>query len=262
MTPYYEKDGIVLYHGDCREVLAGLGTVDHVITDPPYEAEAHTQGRRAYSGRRSAEHPKGIAEERPLAFAAIDEQQRTDVGAHLARLSQGWILVFCQVEATQAWRAALEPARYIRTQIWVKPDGTPQFTGDRPGMGYESIVTCWAGESRPRWNGGGRHGVYYAMTVKGSEHQTPKPEPLMRELVALFSDPGELVLDPYAGSGTTLRACKDLGRRCIGVELNERYCEIAARRLDQNVLPLATTTAPASAGPGLFEGLERPGRDK
>ena len=254
MKPYYEKDGIVLYHGDCREVLAGLDRVDHVITDPPYEAEAHTKGRRGNLSPKRAHCPTQIADFRPLGFDAMTAADRAIVGASMGRLANGWILVFCQVEAAHLWAEACKPARYLRTQIWVKPDGCPQFTGDRPGMGYESIVTCWAGPKRPHWNGGGRHGVYTHMTVKGSEHQTPKPEPLMRELVHLFTDPGDLVLDPFAGSGTTLRACKDLGRRCIGVERNERYCEITARRLDQNVLPLAPTLTPGTAGPGLFDG--------
>lgn len=247
MTPYYQKDGIVLYHGDCREVLAGLEAVDHVITDPPYEAEAHTMQRRC------RDVLEGRARAASIGFDAMTAANRQTAGAHFARLARGWILVFCQVEAAMLWRGALAPAKYLRTQIWRKPDGAPQFTGDRPGMGYESIVTCWAGQGRPHWNGGGRHGVYEHMTVKGSEHQTPKPEALMRELVALFTDPGELVIDPFAGSGTTLRACKDLHRRCIGVEINERYCEIAARRLDQNVLPLAPTLTPGTANPNLFE---------
>jgi site-specific DNA-methyltransferase (adenine-specific) len=65
---------------------------------------------------------------------------------------------------------------------------------------------------------------------------TEKPIELMRELVSLFTDPGELILDPFMGSGTTLRAAKDLGRRAIGIELEEKYCEIAVQRLAQEVL--------------------------
>jgi site-specific DNA-methyltransferase (adenine-specific) len=238
VTPYYEQGGIVIYHGDCRDILPQLGPVDHVITDPPYEAEAHSLGRRAFSGKSSAAHPKGIAEERPLDFAAISDDDRKLAGKLMANVSRGWVLVFCQVEAAMLWRDALKPAKYIRTQIWRKPDGAPQFTGDRPGMGYESIVSCWAGNGRTWWHGGGRHGVYEHMTVKAASHQTQKPEQLMCDLVSLFSNAGETILDPFMGSGTTLVAAKRLGRKAIGIESEEKYCEIAARRLSQGALNL------------------------
>jgi hypothetical protein len=228
---YYEDASVRLYHGDCLDVLPQLGQVDHVITDPPYEAEAHTMGRRAFSGRSDATHPKGIAEERPLGFDPITEAQRASAGALMAGVSCGWVLVFCQVEAAMLWRASL-PAKYLRTQIWRKVDGAPQFTGDRPGMGYESIVTCWAGDGRSRWNGGGRHGFYDYPTVKaGTGHQTEKPLALMSELVALFSDEGDTILDPFAGSGTLGAAAKLNGRKAILIEREEKYCEIAAKRL-------------------------------
>jgi len=231
VTPYYQDDAVTLYHGDCREILPMLGPVDHVITDPPYEAEAHQLGRRAFSGRSNAAHPKGIAEERPLGFAAITDADRKLVGPLMAAKSRGWVLVFCQVEAAMLWREAMKPAKYVRTQIWRKPDGAPQFTGDRPGMGYESIVSCWAGEGRSRWHGGGRHGVYEHMTVKAAAHQTQKPEALMSELVSLFTDPDHVILDPFGGSGTTAVAAKKLGRRCIVIERDEKHCETTAARL-------------------------------
>ena len=231
VPPYYDRDGVTIYHGNCLEILPTLGPVDHVITDPPYEAEAHTQGRRAGGSH-------GVCVERPLLFPAITEADRVAIGGLMAAASSGWVLVFCQVEAAMLWRAAITPAKYVRTQVWRKPDGAPQFTGDRPGMGYESIVTCWAGEGRSRWNGGGRHGFYEHMTVKTGQHQTAKPEGLMSELVALFTNPGELILDPFAGSGTTGVAAKRLGRRCILIEQNEAYCEVSAKRLSQGALAL------------------------
>jgi site-specific DNA-methyltransferase (adenine-specific) len=238
IQPFYSDSSVTLYHGNCLDILLQIDAVDHVITDPPYEDEAHALGRRAFSGKTDAAHPKGIAEVRPLGFPAITGTERMGSGASMAVLSRGWVLVFCQVEAAMLWRDALRPAKYMRTQIWRKSDGAPQFTGDRPGMGYESIVTCWAGEGRSRWHGGGRHGFYDYPTSKSGEHQTQKPEPLMSELVSLFTDPGDLILDPFAGSGTTLVAAKRLGRRAIGIELNEKYCEVAAKRLSQGALDL------------------------
>lgn len=234
LEPYYhdEAAGITVYCGDCRDVLPLLDAVDHVITDPPYEPEAHTQGRR--SGRGGDARKWGVAK-LVVDFVPITDEMRSECGRNASRLARSWILVFCQVEAAMSWRCALEPSQYVRTQVWVKPDSTPQFTGDRPAMGYESIVTCWNGGGRPRWNGGGRRGVY----VYGSKdplnrpegHATPKPLPLMRELIELFTDPGDLVLDPFAGSFTTGVACKELGRRFIGIELEQKWCEVGVRRL-------------------------------
>jgi site-specific DNA-methyltransferase (adenine-specific) len=152
----------------------------------------------------------------------------------MARLARRWILVFCQVEAAMKWRAALEAAGavYKRTCIWVKPDGKPQYSGDRPGIGYDSIVACHA-PGRSTWNGGGSHGVF--IVNKGGDprtgHQTQKPLALMELLVRLFSDNGQLILDPFAGSGTTGVAAIRLGRRFIGWEMNPAYVEIARRRM-------------------------------
>ena len=242
MTPYYERDEIAIYHGDCIDVLPALGLrFDHAITDPPYEEEAHTKQRRVRRGK--------VARTEALPFDAIDAETRDGAGRLLGGMVARWCLVFCQVEASQLWRAALEAGglAYRRTCIWVKPDGMPQYTGDRPGMGYETILAMHA-PGRSRWNGGGRHGVFiHNRGETGGEpapHPTTKPSRLMSDLVALFTDPGELIVDPFMGSGSTLRAAKDLGRRAIGIEIEERYCEIAAKRMAQAVLPFIAAQAP------------------
>lgn len=203
------------------------GSVDVVITDPPYEAKAHTSHRLvARAG--------GKLEVEPLTFPPITEEQRAESARQMARLARRWLLVFCQVEAAMKWRAALESAGavYERTCQWIKPDGKPHYTGDRPGIGYESIVACHA-PGRSRWNGGGSHGVF--IVNKGGDtrtgHQTQKPLALMELLVRLFSEPGELILDPFAGSGTTGVAAVRLGRRFVGWEMNPAYEDIARRRL-------------------------------
>jgi site-specific DNA-methyltransferase (adenine-specific) len=218
-----------IHEGDCLAGLAGLpdGSVDVVITDPPYEAEAHTPARLvARAG--------GRLEVEPLTFPPITEEQRTKSSRNMARLARRWILVFCQVEAAMKWRVALESAGavYKRTCLWVKPDGKPQYSGDRPGIGYESIVACHA-PGRSTWNGGGSHGVFI-VNKSGDQrtgHQTQKPLALMELLVRLFSDPGELVLDPFVGSGTTGVAAIRLGRRFLGWEMNSSYVGIARRRM-------------------------------
>lgn len=254
MQPYYEHDGIVIYHGDCREVLPKLGSVDHVITDPPYEADSHSKGRRV---KRMGIQPhdkwafidkSGTPRYEHLPFPAITAEERDVVSQDIGRLTKRWALVFCQAEGAHLWERALLVSGLNRRRwcVWTKPDAQPQFSGDRPGVGYETIVACHA-MGRSRWNGGGKVGVFvYAKqsdpgctpSAGGAPHPTTKPEPLMRELVALFTDPGESILDPFMGSGTTLVAAKRLGRKAIGIELNEKYCEIAAKRLAQGALDL------------------------
>ena len=219
--------------GSCLDLSTGLASLpdkaaDVVISDPPYEAEAHTSQRLVARAR-------GRLEIEPLTFPPITEEERTAASVQMARLARRWILVFCQVEAAMKWRAALEGAGavYKRTCLWVKPDGKPKYSGDRPGIGYESIVACHV-PGRSTWNGGGSHGVF---TVnKGGDprtgHQTQKPVALMELLVRLFSDRGELVLDPFSGSGTTGVAAIRNGRRFLGWELNPEYVQIARRRLE------------------------------
>lgn len=233
-----------LVHGDNREVLPGLpdGSVAHVITDPPYEAAAHTQGRRQKAhdphGARDAAGWTHKIVSAPLPFPAISEVDRQAVSSELARLAARWLVVFCQTEATHKWSEALLVGGGVtkRIGVWVKPDGQPQFSGDRPGCGFESIVFAHA-KGRSRWNGGGRVAVFTHNKQEsgdsrfGVEHPTRKPLSLMLELVELFTDPDDIVLDPFAGSGTTGVACLRLGRRFIGCELDPRYAAIATERL-------------------------------
>ena len=249
----YDRDGITLYHGDCIDLLPTLVPVHHVITDPPYEAEAHTLQRRQH-GAGGARRYAGISA-KPLTFDAIDAAMRAAVAKDCGRLVRRWVLTFCQIEASQTWRVAYEAAGlcYRRTCIWVKPDGLPQLSGDRPGMGYETFVAMHAAGAS-RWNGGGRRGVFTHQRVPAGtvDHPTAKPLALMLELVRLFTDPGETILDPFAGSGTTLLAARALGRRAIGIERDAHYCDVAVQRLAE---PLFDQT---DASPFTQLGLELP----
>lgn len=228
-------------HADCREVLPSMPdkSVAHVVTDPPYEAEAHTSHRRVKRNGSDAGERWGNGDSREamieaLGFDPITAEDRGAVALEIARLSSRWSVVFCQVEAGQLWRVALETGGHVyrRSCVWVKPDAQPQFSGDRPGMGYETIVVAHA-KGRCAWNGGGKVGVFTHVknTPGGSDHPTTKPVPLMLELVELFTDPDELVLDPFAGSGTTGVACLRLGRRFIGIERDAKYHAVAVERL-------------------------------
>lgn len=226
----------VLHHGDCLDPATGLATladrsVDHVICDPPYEAEAHTKGRRQKAG--------GGVVAVPLDFAPITEAQRRECAMHVARIARRWIVLFCQMEAAHLWKDALVAggAEYVRTGVWTKPDGQPQLTGDRPGVGYETIVIAHGARDhgKMRWNGGGRTAVwnYNKSDIAGIKHShtTQKPLDLMSALVRDFTDPGETVLDPFAGSGTTGVACIQAGRSFIGWERDGKYHAAALARL-------------------------------
>jgi site-specific DNA-methyltransferase (adenine-specific) len=233
-----------VHHGDCLPWLATLpdGCVQHVITDPPYEAEAHTKQRRSL---KDATQKRGAANsgdvrylDSELPFAAIDEGARSAAAAQFARVAARWSVVFCQIEAVFVWRAALVAggAEWIRGGVWRKPDGMPQFTGDRPGQGFESLAIAHP-KGRKRWNGGGKHAVWTHGLEHGhggggrNQHPTQKPLRLMMELLADFTDPDDIILDPFAGSGTTGVAALRLGRRFIGCELDAKYHAVACERL-------------------------------
>ncbi len=228
-----------LFLGDCIEVMQHLETVNHVITDPPYEAEAHTKGRRLLGKMDSRVGKHRRIDNLAIDFCQMDEALRAQASKSIQALARGWSLIFCQVEGVHLWMQAMSGSKYKRTGIWVKPDGAPQFTGDRPGMGYESIVMHWNGEGRSRWNGGGKHGVFtcgksdagYGHGGLLNEHPTKKPIKLMKELVTLFSRSGETILDPFMGSGSTGVACIQLGRKFIGIEKDPHYFQVACERI-------------------------------
>ncbi len=232
-----------LYLGDCRDILPTLPKVDAVITDPPYEAEAHGAGRRLL-GRTDELADARVREIHvaPLDFAAMDDALRAYMAEWAAASCEGWMLAFCQAEAVASWKVAMEAAgmKWRRAMVWVKPDSSPQLSGDRPAQGYESIAASWCGAGRSEWNGGGKRGVFTfgkhdaGMGHGGgrNEHPTQKPVALMRELVGLFSNPGQTVLDMCAGSASTGVAAVQIGRRFIGIEREPKYFDIACRRIE------------------------------
>lgn len=242
-----------LHHGDCLDPVSGLASlpdksVGHVITDPPYEAEAHTMQRRVK--RNGGE----LVATEPLDFDPITSEQRADVAAHMARVSRGWIVVFCQVEAVTAWRDALAAggAKYRRTLPWVKPDAMPSLHGRWPGQSFEAIVLASVRGAGP-CPGGGAAIAYVLSKSEGvpggkAPHPTTKPLPLMTRLVELVSLDGETICDPFAGSGTTGVACNQLGRNFVGWERDANYHAIASRRLNGD------EAKPRPEQPSLFGG--------
>jgi site-specific DNA-methyltransferase (adenine-specific) len=206
---------------DCREVLPTLKNIDHVITDPPYSAKTHN-GARTHGNLESP-------------FIDFDAMSDTDFLAFCGQcvnLAQRWVVMTC------AWQhaAKLEDSGLplVRLGVWVKSNGAPQFSGDRPGVGWEAVAILHR-EGRKHWNGGGHHAVWECpiVTPGTSRHPTEKPVRLVSDWVRLFSDPGEMVLDPCFGSGTTGVACMKMGRRFIGVEKREDYFNIGVSRIQQ-----------------------------
>ena len=231
---------IDLHHGDCLDVLAGMqdGSVDVILTDPPYAQDVYLRSAAAAKHQLTGPNPCGRPSLAAMAAGAIGsiDTLAAPVAAHVARLTKRWALVFSDVEFCHEWRRLLEleGMRYVRTGGWAKLYAMPQMSGDRPAVGFEPCTIVHA-QGPMRWNGGGLPALWTYPIAKGKarpEHPCPKPLPLMRRLVELFTDPGDVVLDPFMGSGTTGVACKELGRDFIGIELDAEYYRIAKARIE------------------------------
>lgn len=248
--------------GDCLDVMPQLGKVDHVIGDAPYENVLHSAMGAMRSLRTDG---KEYASNRleGLSFDGVDEKRGAFSDAAV-KASEGWVLYFAIAEGVGAWRDALQAsgAKYDTCLAWVKPDATPRFNGQGAARGFECVVTAWAGRGHKRWNAGGKRGIYTHCVnppTRHGAHPTEKPASLMRELIGDFTNTGQVILDPFMGSGTTGVACVQLDRRFIGIELDPDYFEIACKRIEeayrQPRLPLAEKPKPAETA-NLFEDKE------
>ncbi len=219
----------VLVRADCRTVLP-LDGIDAFILDPPYEEHMH----KAKTGARGI-RTDGHANPPPVDFPSIDGMREWVAERCKGR---GWFIGFCTPEGVARWRDALEAAghRYKRACVWVKPDAAPQFNGQGPAMGAEMFVATWTGRGVSKWNGGGRRNVFTHMTnAPGRDglHPTEKPIALMMEIVELFTNPGDLICDPFMGTGATGIAALRLGRRFIGIERDLKYFRRAVERIEE-----------------------------
>jgi len=243
---------ITLVHSDCLDPQNGLAvwpdlTFDCAITDPPYSERTQNKHRVGGNGGKPS-RPKEIG------FAPLTDEVREGVAYHFARLVRRWVLVFTDDRGIQPWADALQAngLEWIRTIVWIKVAGTPQFTGDRPANGAEYIMLAHRRGSKI-WNGGGKAGVYWYRPVRGQAknprlHDAQKPILLMSELVKDFTLPGESVLDPFAGAGTTLMSCKRHGRDAIGYESDFEIAEVARRRLECEVVSEPTVERKGARG--------------
>lgn len=223
-TPYYQDSAVTIYHGDCREILPLLPKVDLVLTDPPYGVNI---GEHAGAYDKRLRHLTKNAylsyEDTPHNFEKIVAPAITDALALCPRA-----MVFSVPPAM--W--LLPPPKAIGGIF------LPHSVG-RNSWGFSTFAHCLLYGTAPDNHLGCKAtGILnYSVAVKNG-HPTPKPIEWMIWAVSLGSRPSETILDPFMGSGTTLRAAKDLGRKAIGIEICEEYCSIAAKRMAQEVLAL------------------------
>ena len=233
MKPYYEHGGITIYHGDCREILPTL-SADPIITDPPFSERTH-RGHDA-SARGHLGRGRDDANRKPLGYSAWGP---ADVAAYCLMATKavsGWIVTMTDHTLTPAYCDGLAAAgRYVFAPLpYFAPGSTVRLSGDGPCSWTTWIIVARTA-AQSRW--GTLPGGYVAgRNWLGTARMGGKPLPLMNCLVRDYSRDGETVLDPCMGSGTTLVAAKNLRRKAIGIEIEEKYAEIAAKRLSQEVL--------------------------
>lgn len=219
MKPYYEEAGIKIFHGDCRDLLPVV-TGDLLLTDPPYGVGG---GSGTIGLQRSGKH----------SYAEFDDSRESVVREVVPRFID-YLTVIPRAILTpgplccnaypqpDSFGVFYQPAS-VGLQKWGRGDAQPIFYYGRDPLVGKRILSC----SRR-----------LTETPKPNGHPCPKPLDAWQWLLDKGSLPGETVVDPFMGSGTTLVAAKKLGRNAVGVELEERYCEIAAKRLAQGVLAL------------------------
>lgn len=216
MNPYYEHGGITIYHGNCREILPTLEPVDLVLTDPPY-------GIGESAGRNKSRSKMAVSKD--YGNASWDDAPPDKETINLAIAAGRSAIVFggnyFALPASPCWL------------VWDKDNGATDFADCELAWTNLEIAVR---RIRWRWQGmlqehGGKH-------KELRQHPTQKPLAVMKWCIERVPGNPQSIIDPFMGSGTTLRAAKDLHRKAIGIEIDERYCEIAANRLRQNVLPL------------------------
>jgi DNA modification methylase len=212
MRPYYQDDAVTIFCGDCREIVPQLGRFDLLLTDPPYGIGADNRRRILSRGKLAAATDYGES-----------NWDAAPVSTELLKMVRG----LCEKQIVWGGNY-FELPPCVGPMVWDKLNGSNDFADGE--LAWNNLGTALR-IYRHRWNG---------MIRKDHEtrfHPTQKPLALMLWCIGLAGDV-QTILDPFAGSGTTGRAAKDLGRKATLIEREERYCEIAARRMAQEVLPL------------------------
>jgi len=228
VKPYYQEDGITIYHGDVRNIQPRC---DVVVTDPPYNV-----------GMAYSDHDDRMDERKYL-------QWLRDIFSHACgdwSRALVWFWQGIRVFNGEARACLPEGFEIHHAAAWFKREFAGDlFKGAHPGFAWEPII--WAARGKPEYHGPrGGHDARDCLVEdrssrhdKGAlEHPCPKPQRTVTRVLSWVSSDTDTILDPFCGSGTTLVAAKNLGRMAIGIDVSERYCEIAARRCSQGVLAL------------------------
>lgn len=219
-SKYYEHAGITLYHGDCREVLPYL-SVDLILTDPPY-------------GINLQNHDSDVESSRPAGWVIRGDSSQDEGNFVLSYFPQKPAIFFASPR--RPW-----PGEWNQLLVWDK--GPAVGGGGEPTMywklDWELVQVRYLGKLLGSRDSSVLH--HWITPADSPFHPAQKPLSLMKYLISKTSH--EVICDPFCGSGSTLRAAKDLGRQAIGIEIDERYCEIAASRLSQEVLAFEEATA-------------------
>lgn len=220
MQPYYDHGGITIYCGDARDILPCV-SADVVLTDPPY-------GINGSSGTLNKARAKGAYQSQFIDNRDYIQSVVVPIIRSLIQQIPCVVLTpgnsnFDLYPRCDSFGAFYQPAA-VGLQTFGNLDAQPIFYYGKNALGKNMGVPC-----------------SYRLTEPPPrvDHPCAKPFKAWRTLLSNIAKPGMMILDPFMGSGTTLRAAKDLGMRAIGIELNERYCEIAARRLSQEVMAFA-----------------------
>lgn len=242
MTPYYQDSAVTIYHGDCREILPQLSKVELVIVSPPYNLckkwwDCGSNGMHIAMARKFNEewYPDELPE------SDYQQEQKSLVSVAISK-STGPVCYNHKVRyAYKRMGTFFHPMQWLSEfPLWVEiiwnKGGGPAQNCRRPIVSDERIFVL----GRPAtWNDMGYTTVWDIPPDREcNDHPCTFPVEIPHRLIGMFSNPSETVLDYNCGSGTTLRAAKDLGRKSIGIEIDEKYAEIAARRMAQEVLSL------------------------
>ena len=207
VTPYYEDDAVTIYHGDWRSILPSLGRADLVLTDPPYGiAGLWSKGSEVHGWAKA----NAQMADRNVWDATVPTTGELAAVVAKGRQAVVWGGNYFGLPPTRGWL------------VWNKPErGFSLAEAELAWTSRDAVIRVFD----------------HNRSDPGRVHPTQKPLDLMRWCLELFPQ-AQTVLDPYMGSGTTLRAAKDCGRKAVGIELDERWCEVAAKRMAQEVLAL------------------------